>query len=295
MLRAWCTVPVGLALAFAPACRRAPPPQPAPLPAGDTCSGPDRASGLVELGRRAAAGEDVVTPDGCSLFDGRLLARGFPADATAALPLIAAAPNSCTADARVAGSQVSFARTDGRWRVTRVRNITQDQGGVEAPSVGVQDDVVRAARCPLPSRRLRSADDAQVAAAWGLAAEALRNVLAGRRGADAIRDETRKALDTVCAAPGANTPAVDGGSGPADDVGPLAASARILAGSLAVFGRAQEKLKERDAELEAARPFARALLDRPPATNLQGACATWRMARDTLASLETPAPAPARR
>jgi hypothetical protein len=245
---------------------------------------------VVEVGRRAARGETVVAADGCSLFDGALLARGYPASREEARPSLTV-DGACVPVLAVSGSHLWLQRRDGQVVVTRARMV--DGAEQEPPEVkDWETGLVRAARCPLPERRLRTERDAGAALSFALAMAELRQALeaagAGGAGPDA---QTRAALDHLCksvpapalvteegrAREGART-ALPVRPGQAADLDPLAANAVVMAGSFTILGQAAGQLEVGDPGLKAVRPAALGVLAHPPRTNLEGACALHFMA-----------------
>jgi hypothetical protein len=298
-MRLVCVLTVAALLAACPS--KPPPPPPIPDSGVDPCGVDEAARAAVELGRRAEAGEAVVAEDGCSLFDGKLLARGFPktvAQARNALKM----EERCAPSFTAAGSLVTLGYRDGVWWVTRVKNVTDDRILAEehGASAAIQNALIQAARCPSASRRLRSEADASVAVAYGLATDALRKVLSGETDKEPIPPDTKDALARVCKAVQKPTPSaaavkpkaglvdvLQGAVANPSQVEPLAAMALVMAGSLAVFGSAAAQVNMRDKALEAVRPHARGVLGAAPKTNLEGVCATWAMVEGAL----TPQPA----
>ena len=268
-----------------------PAPKPAPAsPSGDACRAEGWLTDVVELGQRAARGDSVVTPEGCSLFDGALLGRGFPATSEEARVLLTV-EEGCVPVLAVSGSRLWLERRDGKAMVARARMV--DAAASEPPDVkDWETGIVRAARCPAPERRLKTERDAGAALSYALAMAELRQALeavGAKQGGPSV--ETRAVLDNLCKATGPLAPVSDekkareaaagalpvsAGKGP--DIDPFAANALVMAGSFTIFGTAAGQLKVEDPGIKAVRPAALGVIAAPPRTNLEGVCALHFMA-----------------
>lgn len=287
-MRTCCLVLV--TVSWVTACKPEPAPPPPTVPDAG-CPWGEVSQAVVSLGKRAATGDSIVSPEGCSLFDGKLLARGFPTTTAEAREKLSFGPG-CVPTLNSGGSRLTLGQEGAGWTVTQVRNLNDETMLEKDKEAGLslQTELIKAARCPRPDLRLKSDDDAGASVAYALATEALQRLLAGEPAEKAVPQDTRDVLDKVCKEAEKLTPV---SSGTAEEQGllgtlqaavkdraqvaPLAAMALVMAGSLTVFGEAANRMELRDEQLERIKPFARGVLGHAPRTNLQGVCSTWSM------------------
>lgn len=249
--------------------------QEAPPAAQARCSVDPFVAGWPALLERANKGERVVTVNGCSLFDGALLVRGWNATADDLASQLVL-NDACEATLKLPQGEVTLALLDGQVWVSRMRNVTDAALVEQEKEAGAALDaaLIQAARCPAAQHRLKTQEDAAVAMSYALAAGTLQRLLAdGSVPEPAVVD----AMGKVCASPAATVAAPT----PA----PFAAMARMMAGSFSVFGNAAGQVKAKDAGLTAVLPAAQKVLKDAPTGNLQGVCATWDMARAVQAAV----------
>jgi len=294
-----CIVVVSL-LALTASCKSETPVAPPIVTEAPVCSADVWVPQVVELGKRAAEGQSVVTRDGCSLFDGKLLARGYPLgddEVRKALTLT----KDCLPVLKTAGGEYSFVKTPEGLRISRVKSVTDEALLKEQQEAGTALDtaILQAARCPRADRRLDDDQDASVAMAYALAASALQQALVAvdgkSRGPDAA---TSDALNKVCATVKRPKVLLKDQLGDADaikrtltgqvDVEPFAAMAVVMASSFTVFNRAAKEMKVNDPGLNHVRPAAVAVLSQPPQNNLEGVCSVWTMAETVMQAAAAP-------
>ncbi|MEW5854790.1 MAG: hypothetical protein AB2A00_38800 [Myxococcota bacterium] len=250
---------------------------------------------VMDMVKRGQEGESVVAPGGCSLFDGKLLVRGFPETAEKARMALVA-DEDCVPTLNTPHAQLRLTRVDGKAMVTLARSTGP---GTDVPPSAIPEGkdwesaLLRAARCPSPERRIKSDKDASVTLAYAVAMDALQASLEESVGqGTGPSEKARESLVRVCkgvkkfspvkdpsAARAKGEKAVPSSGGNAE-VEPLAATALIMAGSFTVFGEAATKFRVDDASLKAVRGMALGVVSNPPKTNLEGVCAMWAMAND---------------
>jgi len=293
---------VAVFLVWTAACKATPAPPVAGLTADAGCNGGQWAADIARLGKKAAKGESIVSPEGCSLYDGKLLARGFPQTASDARAVMRGG-DTCAPTITSAGAEVTFGRINGEPVVTSVKSPTDERLLKQEKESGIslQSVLLKAARCPSPQRRLKEDKDATTAMTFALASDALQKALNSEGKNAAVDTETVQTLDRVCApikkAQGKKsrgvTDAISDALQNKLDPEPYAAMALVMAGSFSVFGQAASAVNAKDSTMVALKPSAAAVLAQPPDTNDEGVCALWTMASAALhqpEAVKKPAP-----
>ena len=237
----------------------------------DNCTVDAMAKDMATLIDAANHGQSVVATDGCSLFDGPLLVRGWPRTQEVVKGKMLSG-GECTSIMHLDQGNVEFGRQDGRLVVVRFKNLTDAAVVAQEEAAGavLEQSLIKAARCPIPERRLRSEQDASVAVTYTVAAVALQKLLTDGTPPEADVTQT---MTRVCQLHAKETlPKLD-------PPAPFAAGARLMAGSFKVFKSAARTAKASDPALNAVQDAATKVLKDAPTTNLDGVCAMWSMAK----------------